>query len=60
MTGVAVDGVERVLVVPRSAVMADPGWHGVRTDGVAGFEKLVRAAGRFEPRPAMERARDWN
>jgi predicted NUDIX family phosphoesterase len=59
VTGAAVDGVERVLVVPRSAVMADPGGHGVRTDGVDGFETLVRTSGRFEPRPAMEGARDW-
>jgi len=45
---------ERVLVIPRGAVMADPGWHGIRTDDTDGFQALVAREGRFEPRPAME------
>ncbi len=45
---------ELVLVVPRSALMDDPGWHGIRTDGLTGFEALVAREGRFEPRDAME------
>ncbi|MCI0347665.1 MAG: NUDIX domain-containing protein [Chloroflexi bacterium] len=51
--------VEQVLVVPRSTLMGDPGWHGVRTQGLAAFEAFVAAAGRFAPRPDMERSRAW-
>jgi predicted NUDIX family phosphoesterase len=50
---------ERVLVVPRSALMADPGWHGLTTDGLAGFESIVARAGEFRDRAAMERDRAW-
>ena len=50
---------ERVLVVPRSSLMADPGWLGVTTDGLAGFEALVARDGRFEDRAAMEADRRW-
>lgn len=45
---------ERVLVVPRSAVMADPGWHGLRTSGLAAIRAAIDDTGRFEPRDAME------
>ena len=45
---------ERVLVIPRAAVMADPGWHGIRTAGSDGFQAIVSREGRFEPRPEME------
>ncbi|HEX5015422.1 MAG TPA: hypothetical protein VFV72_14850 [Candidatus Limnocylindrales bacterium] len=45
---------ERVLVVPRDAVIADHGWKGVRTDGVDAFLAAVEDHGRFEPRAAME------
>lgn len=48
-------GEERVLVVPRSSLMGDPGWHGLRTDGLVEFEATVARLGRFEPRAAMER-----
>lgn len=34
--------------------MADPGWHGVRTDGLDGFEALVARDGRYVPRPEAE------
>lgn len=45
---------ERVLVVPRAVVMGDPGWHGVRTDGLVEFEALVARASRFVPRGIAE------
>ena len=51
--------VEQVLVIPRSSVMDDPGWLGVRADNLAGFEGLVAREGRFRPRPAMEVDRSW-
>ena len=47
-------GVELVLVVPRAAVMGDPGWLGIRTDGLGGFCDLVAREGHFVPRPAAE------
>lgn len=50
---VTADG-ERVLVVPRAVLMGDPGWYGLRTDGLDAFETAVTAHGRFEPRAAME------
>ena len=45
---------ERVLVVPRASVMSDPGWTGVRTDGIEAFLAAVESDGRFEPRAEME------
>jgi predicted NUDIX family phosphoesterase len=51
---------EQVLVIPRGAVMDDPGWLGVRAEGfdrlasLAEFEPLVAAEGRFHPRAAAE------
>jgi predicted NUDIX family phosphoesterase len=45
---------EHVLVIPRSTVMGDPGWHGVRTDGLDGFADLVAFEGRFIPRSVAE------
>jgi predicted NUDIX family phosphoesterase len=50
---------ERVLVVPRAALMDDPGWHGVTTDGLARFEAIVARAGEFRDRGTMERDRTW-
>ena len=46
---------ERVLVVPRAAVVAEP-WRGLRTDpdGLAEAIAAIDRHGRFEPRPAME------
>lgn len=49
---------ELVLVLPRAALMGDPGWLGVRPD-VEGFEDLVAREGRFRARAAMERDRAW-
>ena len=51
--------VEQVLVVPRSTLMGDPGWQGIRTQGLAAFEGFIAAAGRFAPRPEMEQLRAW-
>lgn len=48
---------ELVLVIPRSVLMGDPGWHGVRTDDLGGFAGLVAREGRFVPRRAAERDR---
>jgi predicted NUDIX family phosphoesterase len=50
---------EQVLVVPRASLMADPGWHGVTTTGLAGFEAIVDRDGEFRDRPAMEADRGW-
>ena len=45
---------EQVLVVPRAAIMADPGWLGVRADALEGCEALVAREGRFVPRADAE------
>ena len=50
---------EQVLVIPRAAIMADPGWLGVRADALDGFEELVAREGRFAPRAEMEIDRAW-
>jgi predicted NUDIX family phosphoesterase len=55
----AATSIEHVLVVPRSTLMGDPGWHGIRTQGVTAFEGFVASAGRFAPRPEMEQRREW-
>jgi predicted NUDIX family phosphoesterase len=48
---------ELVLVIPRAAVMADPGWLGVTSADQATFEALIAREGRFEPRSTAERDR---
>jgi predicted NUDIX family phosphoesterase len=50
---------ELVLVIPRTSIMDDPGWRGVRTDALAGFEDLVAREGRFRPRSEVEPDRSW-
>jgi predicted NUDIX family phosphoesterase len=45
---------ELVLVVPRRAVIAEPGWKGVRTYGIETFLRVVAADGLFAPRAVME------
>jgi predicted NUDIX family phosphoesterase len=52
---------ELVLVVPRRLLMADPGWHGLRSELPSGqsFEALVAASGEFRPRAEMEPDRTW-
>ncbi len=49
---------EFVLVVPRAAVMADPGWLGLRPTDRATFEALVAREGRFVPRSSAEHDRN--
>jgi predicted NUDIX family phosphoesterase len=53
--------VEQVLVIPRSSVMDDPGWLGVRWEPntLADFEAVVGREGRFRPRPEVEIDRAW-
>jgi len=48
---------ELVLVIPRRALMGDPGWLGVQRGDRATFEALVASEGRFEPRSTAERDR---
>ena len=48
---------EQVLVIPRSSIMDDPGWRGVRPADQAEFEALVAAEGRFESRSRAEHDR---
>lgn len=48
---------EQVLVIPRAAIMADPGWLGLREEGLLEFEGLLAREGRFEARADMERDR---
>jgi hypothetical protein len=50
---------ELVLVIPRASIMADPGWYGLTTDGLDGFDALVARDGEFRPRAEMERDRSW-
>jgi predicted NUDIX family phosphoesterase len=50
---------ERVLVVPRSALMGDPGWVGVTTEQLDAFEGIVANEGRFRDRAEMEHDRRW-
>lgn len=45
---------ERVLVVDRSILMADPGWIGIRIDGLDAFDGLVGSHGRFVERSVAE------
>jgi predicted NUDIX family phosphoesterase len=51
---------EAVLVIPRTSIMADPGWLGVRSTGfdrladLARFETLVAREGRFVARAEAE------
>ena len=39
--------------------MADPGWHGLTTAGLADFEALVARVGEFRPRAEVEPDRAW-
>jgi predicted NUDIX family phosphoesterase len=52
---------ELVLVIPRSSIMTDPGWRGLRDDVLPGpaFEALVARDGEFRPRAEMERDPAW-
>jgi len=48
---------ELVLVIPRASIMADPGWHGVTTEGLGTFEALVAREGQYVPRAVAEHDR---
>jgi predicted NUDIX family phosphoesterase len=50
---------ERVLVVPRMAVITGKGWRGVRTRGLAGVLDTIACEGRFEPRAEVELDPSW-
>lgn len=50
---------ELVLVVPRASIMDDPGWHGITTDGLSGFEAIVARDGQFRLRAEVEVDRSW-
>lgn len=50
---------ELVLVVPRASIMGDPGWHGLTTDGLAGFAAIVARDGEFRPRAEVEVDPSW-
>jgi predicted NUDIX family phosphoesterase len=50
---------ERVLVIPRTSIMADPGWLGVRAEALPDFESLVAREGTFRPRADVEIDRAW-
>jgi predicted NUDIX family phosphoesterase len=54
-----VTGAELVLVIPRASVMADPGWLGVRAEGLQDFESLVAREGTFRTRAEVEPDRSW-
>ena len=45
---------ERVFIVPRSSVVGDAGWYGLRTDGLEAFVVALEHDGRYEPRALME------
>jgi predicted NUDIX family phosphoesterase len=45
---------ELVFVVPRAVVMGSDGWHGIRDLALGPFLEIIAAAGRYEPRSAME------
>ena len=47
--------IELVYVVPRAAVVPGDGWHGIRTTALSDSVEAISRAGRYEPRPAMER-----
>jgi predicted NUDIX family phosphoesterase len=50
---------ERVLVVPRAAVITGRAWRGVRTRGLAGVLDTIAREGRFEPRAEVELDPRW-
>lgn len=45
---------EQVLVVPRAAVVGEPGWRGILAEGGEARLRAIERLGRFEPRAAME------
>ncbi len=45
---------EQVYVVPRSAVVDEAGWHGIRTEDLEAFVAALERDGRYESRALME------
>lgn len=45
--------------MPRTALIPGRGWRGVRTRGIAALLETIAAAGRFEPRAAVEGDPRW-
>jgi predicted NUDIX family phosphoesterase len=50
---------ELVFVVPRAAIMRDPGWYGLRTEDAPAFLETIASHGDYRPRPEMERDPSW-
>jgi len=50
---------EHVLVVPTARVLSAGSWRGIRPADAAALTGLIDGAGRFAPRPAMERDPSW-
>ncbi len=48
---------EHVLVIPRGAMMGDPGWHGLVEADLEAFQSVVRGEGRFVDRSTAEEDR---
>jgi predicted NUDIX family phosphoesterase len=46
---------ELVLVVPRERILGPRAWRGILSGGTGPYLEAIAAAGRFEPRAAMER-----
>ncbi len=49
---------EKVLVVPRDIIAPKP-WHGIKNEGVVGFEALVKKHGLFKRRSEVEEDSNW-
>lgn len=49
---------EKVLSVPKNIVMPQP-WQGITTNGLEGFEKLVKDSGQFKRRGDVEEDPNW-
>ena len=45
---------EQVFVVPRTAVIDEAGWYGLRTDGLEAFVAALERDGGYRPRAAIE------
>ncbi len=54
-----VPGQEQVLVVPRSAVIDQAGWYGLRTEDLDGVLATIVRQGQFEPRASVETDPRW-
>jgi len=50
---------ELVYAVPRAALMADPGWHGLQAIDMEAYVEAIRRTGTYQPRPEVERDSSW-